>query len=231
MAALFLAFLWARDKRGPSGVRLDRTGIATGMRGAWRSGPSKRAAALGARRERAGRTATEPVRRRPVDARGPVAGEPEGALPVPPDVARLVVARRLAPWRPGEDTVGYLFDPARRYFEEERLVSGRVPEAAEGLRSYRSGGFPMGVRDHVEGHVAARIRRLHAAAADLGVEAPWDFTLVINNQPCAGPVGCHRILRNILPQDSRLTVYVVRAADGRPELHDVYVGDGRAVVP
>lgn len=215
VAAIFLGSPWVYGKKLENACVRVRAGVFPGLCGAWRAERSSRAGAGGGR-------PTEPA---------PASRAADGGPSVPEDVARLVVERRLRPWRPGEDTVGYLFDPARRYFEEERMVSGRVPEAAQGLRSYRSGGFPMGVRDHVEGHVAARIRRLHAAAADLGVEAPWDFTLVINNEPCAGPVGCHRILRNILPQDSRLAVYVVRAADGRPELHDVYVGEGRALLP
>jgi hypothetical protein len=51
----------------------------------------------------------------------------------------------------------------------------------------------------VEPKVAAGIRR-----GDL----PKDTVLVLNNPPCIGPMSCDSYLPDILPQGSRLAVYV-----------------------
>lgn len=135
----------------------------------------------------------------------------------PAAVVRL--AARLNPWREGENAKAFAFDSDRRHLNDEPFTSGRVKAAADGLRPVRGGGHPVTVTDHVEGHVAARMR------LDGG---PSDVTLVINKAPCDDrPFGCDQLLPHIIPPGSRLTVYVVEA-DG-PRFHRTYTGTGKAI--
>lgn len=129
------------------------------------------------------------------------------------------LAGRLAPWREGEDAKGYAFDADRRHLDDAPFVSGRVKSAASGMRPVRGGGLPVTVTNHVEGHVAARMR------ADNG---PREVTLVINKTPCDDrPFGCDQLLPHIIPAGSRLTVYVVEAEG--PRFHRTYEGTGKAI--
>ena len=85
-------------------------------------------------------------------------------------------------------------------------------------------GFPWTLTDHVEARVAARMRE---------PDGPREVTLVINNLPCdRGRFGCEALLRHIIPDGSRITVYVTdpNHADG-VRLHRVYQGTGKAVAP
>jgi len=138
----------------------------------------------------------EQPRANPNDASTP----PSAADPprVPAAVVRL--AARLSPWGEGENAKAYAFDGDHRPLTDEPFTSGRVKSATHGLRPVRGGGHPVTVTDHVEGHVAARMR------ADDG---PREVTLVINKAeaPCDDrPFGCDRLLPHIIPNGSRLTV-------------------------
>jgi hypothetical protein len=152
--------------------------------------------------------ATAPDEARSTDASKPL---------VPAAVVRL--AGRLSPWQPGESAVAYAVHSNGQQFSDVPFTSGRVPAAAHGLRQLRGGGLPVTVTDHVEGHIAAHMR---------APNGPRDVTVVINKVPCDDrPFGCHRILPDILPTGSRLTVYVVDAAGVR--YHHTYQGTGRAI--
>jgi hypothetical protein len=155
------------------------------------------ATAIGATLRPAAMPAGQPPRP-PAGTDAPAKSPPGPRPPVPVAVIRL--AGRLAPWRDGEDAKGYAHDVDRRHLDDASFVSGRVKSAAHGLRPVRGGGLPVTVTDHVEGHVAARMR------AENG---PRDVTLVINKTPCDDrPFGCHQLLPHIIPAGSRLTVYV-----------------------
>ncbi|MFV2021394.1 DddA-like double-stranded DNA deaminase toxin [Micromonospora sp. LOL_023] len=135
----------------------------------------------------------------------------------PTDVVRL--GDRLAPWRQGDNVQGYAFAADRRQLDDVPFISGRIKSAGLGLRPVRGGGLPVTVTDHVEGHVAARMR---------AEDGPRDVTLVINKPPCDDrPFGCHQLLPHIIPAGSRLTVYVVE--EGGARLHSTYHGTGKAI--
>ncbi|MGW0434084.1 DddA-like double-stranded DNA deaminase toxin [Micromonospora sp. NPDC003197] len=70
--------------------------------------------------------------------------------------------------------------------------------------------------EHVEGHAAAVMRR---------PSGPKDAVLVLSAPPCPGPYGCSTILPELLPANSRLSVYVM-GADGRVRFWRTYVGTG-----
>jgi hypothetical protein len=103
------------------------------------------------------------------------------------------------------------------------LVSGRNVASTDLLRPVTgSKGWPWTFTDHVESAVAGRMRQ---------PGGPREVTLVVNKTPCGDdPYGCDRILRDVLPAPSRLTVYVKdpTCPDG-VRYHDTYEGTGRAV--
>jgi uncharacterized protein YukE len=70
----------------------------------------------------------------------------------------------------------------------------------------------------VESKVAAAMRRGQAGPA---------CALVINNTPCRGRLGCDTLLPDILPANSRLTVYVSDA--NGVKLYKTYTGTGRKI--
>jgi hypothetical protein len=175
------------------------------------------AAAIGATVRLAAGTVEPQGRPRPATDDAPTAPQTMSQPSLPAAVVRL--ASKLSPWRDGENARGYAFDADHRSLNDEPFVSGRVRSAAHGLRPVRGGGHPVTVTDHVEGHVAARMR------VDGG---PREVTLVINKAPCADrPFGCDRLLPDIIPAGSRLTVYVVEA--NGPRLYRTYEGTGKAI--
>jgi hypothetical protein len=102
------------------------------------------------------------------------------------------------------------------------LRSGDVPRAREGLRA---DWYPDAqvISEHVEGHAAALLRQ---------PDAPRDAVLVLNNQPCltrGGYVGCDEVLPGMLPEDTRLRVYI---DDGRQvRAWNAYYGTGEGIAP
>lgn len=120
-------------------------------------------------------------------------------------------------------TVGVLVDRDGRPVGEQ-LFSGRVgpAEALEGLRTDlpRKPHLWKSVREHVEGHAAAWMRRQ---------EGNQHVVLVVSKEPCAGRQGCDRTLPHILRRGSSLTVYVAEA--GKPvRYYQRYEGTGKGVV-
>jgi hypothetical protein len=83
-------------------------------------------------------------------------------------------------------------------------------------------GFPWTLTDHVEARTAQEMRR---------PGAPREVILVVNNEPCIDdPYGCDRVLRHIIPAESRLMVYVrdPDAPDG-VRLFREYEGTGKGI--
>lgn len=72
---------------------------------------------------------------------------------------------------------------------------------------------------HVEGHVAGVMRE---------PGGPREVTLVISRPPCPGSRGCNALLPGMLPQDSRLHVYVADES-GNARFYKTYNGNGRGV--
>ncbi|BCJ64783.1 hypothetical protein GCM10009779_40720 [Polymorphospora rubra] len=92
------------------------------------------------------------------------------------------------------------------------MRSSRTPDAAADLKpAYR---LIATTTDHLEAKLAARMRRDHIT----------DAAVLTNNQP----YGCERILPQLLPAGSRLTVYV-SDDDGQVRHWRTYIGNGKAI--
>lgn len=93
------------------------------------------------------------------------------------------------------------------------LISGaRGPGAGAPGLTGRTADLKV-ARDHVEGHVAALLRR---------AGAPKEATLYLNNRPCPGRYGCDKTLEDQLPNGTKLTVYWRGG-------HKVYRGNGKGM--
>lgn len=95
--------------------------------------------------------------------------------------------------RPGAKTRGTFITEDG---DEQPLTSGVDPmtkavAAGLGLRRVAI------AETHVEAHAAARMRQGRIRSA----------CLVVNNEPCAGPLGCRVLLPRLLPPNAQLTVY------------------------
>ena len=119
-----------------------------------------------------------------------------------PDIPALArnLGEQLPAWRKRQ--------PARAfaYTSEDstpiEFTSGNEPSAAAGLtEEYRNRWV---VTDHIEGKLGARMRQQ---------DGPRDVTLIINKDPCPGPMGCDSTMPGVIPEGSTVTIYV-RAADG-----------------
>lgn len=119
-----------------------------------------------------------------------------------PGVTGRIVERLRAglppPVRPGtgQKTHGRWIDPDGAVHAE---VSGRDEESAEAIRFFEQSGatrIPSAVTD-VEIKLAAHMRHHGITSA----------TLVLNNTPCRGPLGCDTLVPVILPEGSTLTVH------------------------
>lgn len=86
-----------------------------------------------------------------------------------------------------------LYEPTQRYLQEHGM--GQTV-----------------IGSHVETKVAVHMRQ----------EDIQDVTVVINHQPCEGPLGCDTLLPRVLPEGSTLTVYGT-AQDGTHTKH-TYTG-------
>lgn len=102
------------------------------------------------------------------------------------------------------------------------LRSGGEPSARDGLKP---DWYPISqvIREHVEAHAAAYLRR---------PDTPRDAVLVINKTTCVSRgqyVGCDELLPGMLPEGKRLAVYV---SDGKnTRLLKVYKGTGEGIAP
>jgi hypothetical protein len=118
---------------------------------------------------------------------------PASASPSPPP--SVVPAGRRLPVRRShrQPTVGE--------FNGEQITSGRDPASVADLRSER--GWPLVLLDHVESHVAARMRR----------QGLTEGTVALNNLTCGNRgydadwiASCDKLLPSVLPRAARLTV-------------------------
>ncbi|BCJ65719.1 DddA-like double-stranded DNA deaminase toxin [Polymorphospora rubra] len=141
--------------------------------------------------------------------------------------AAELLSRRTGPHDKTEAVLlaGYtvVHDPVFAAEPDGRLRSrqirdGNLPAAGVGLRPPLAQAVVM---DHAEAQAGAVLRR---------PGAPTDATLVINNAPCDDPnlpLVCEKILAEILPAGSRLTVYLTDS--DRTWLHRVYTGTGEGI--
>ncbi|MBB5956411.1 hypothetical protein FHS29_002997 [Saccharothrix tamanrassetensis] len=121
-------------------------------------------------------------------------------LPVPVTPDRIEELRRELPPSVvsgvGQKTHGQWIDPSGRVHEE---VSGKDEKSEEALRFFeeiKSRRIPVTVVD-VEIKLAAHMRKNEIPSA----------TLVLNNFPCRGPMGCDALVPVVLPPGYTMTVY------------------------
>ncbi|MFF0150175.1 DddA-like double-stranded DNA deaminase toxin [Micromonospora sp. NPDC005203] len=99
-----------------------------------------------------------------------------------------------------------------------QLRVGRLPAAGVGLKPPLAQATVM---DHAEAQAAAVLRRRGS---------PEEAVLVLNHTPCDDPIRplvCEKILATILPEGTRLTVFLT---DGdRTWLHKLYIGTGEGI--
>lgn len=101
-------------------------------------------------------------------------------------------------------------------------VSGRNDSAGEGLENRLARAWST--TDHVEGHVAAWMRR----NVDVKV-----LNLLLNKMPCPGERGCDETLAAKIGQGTVIRVYVADAdvsGNRTVRLHDTYRGTGEGVL-
>jgi hypothetical protein len=126
---------------------------------------------------------------------------------LPPDVASV---KRTA-GTPRPKTHGRWVGPSG---ESQAIVSGKdelYHQAIEVFREMKSRHIPQRAAD-VEMKLAAHMRKNGIRSA----------TVVINNEPCAGPMGCDELVPVILPQGYRLVVH------GTNGFVRVYEGGGKS---
>ncbi|MFC6093297.1 DddA-like double-stranded DNA deaminase toxin [Saccharothrix lopnurensis] len=132
--------------------------------------------------------------------RSPSSGAPP-TVPVPVTPGRIEELRRELPPSVvsgvGQKTHGRWIDPSGRVHEE---VSGKDEKSEEALRFFeeeiKSRRIPVTVVD-VEIKLAAHMRKNGIQSA----------TLVLNNFPCRGPMGCDALVPVVLPPGFTMTVY------------------------
>lgn len=167
-----------------------------------------------------------------VDLTSNASDPPSASGPSPVDRAVWIrEAGDSLPPRPGGvgPTHGRLFDEAGTELTDPRftspsgyLRSGTVTAAREGLRA---DWYPTAqvIREHVEPHAAAILRRK---------DSPQVAVLVVNNWPCSTVeryVGCDEVLPGLLPATKRLVVFVNDGQQTR--LFGIYHGTGEGIAP
>jgi hypothetical protein len=111
---------------------------------------------------------------------------------------------------------------------KEPIVNGSDGQVVDNARTLRTDVFPYNHRgniglSHVEGHVAAIIRERVREASQQSMHV----SLVITREPCEGVLGCRKLLRDLIPTGSSITVYVKR--DGEPpKWFGTFDGNGKA---
>jgi hypothetical protein len=140
-----------------------------------------------------------------------------------PTVVRDIARRLRAP--PGAKTAGIATTADGAPLHDGVVVNGAHGALVDNAASLRTDDpvIPWhqtsATRTHVEGHITALMRQ---------PEGPRDVVLVLNRPPCPGQRGCRTLLPGMLPQGSRLHVYVA-GEDGNVRLFKTYVGNGRGV--
>ncbi|MEV5768736.1 DddA-like double-stranded DNA deaminase toxin [Micromonospora sp. NPDC052213] len=111
-------------------------------------------------------------------------------------------------------------------FNGEEITSGGGDRSiAADLDHDRLRGPPVTFYDHVESRAAARMHLTGSTESDLAVDNTVCGT---NDRDQSYPWTCDKVLPAILPQGSRLGVWVTRDA-GAAWWHRVYVGTGRRI--
>ncbi|WP_409496074.1 DddA-like double-stranded DNA deaminase toxin [Amycolatopsis sp. cmx-11-12] len=165
-------------------------------------------------------TPTEPVPRRPApDPRTDNATDPEPQVAA----ARASLPPPVQP-NTGQKTHGRWFATGSKD-SGRPIVSGTGapdPDDPDDVTHQQAqehltalGYRKLAIAAHVETKLAVRMART-------GLD---DVTVTINHVPCAGPLGCDKVLPNVLPAGSTLTVYGV-TADGTPKTYR-YQGKAR----
>lgn len=103
------------------------------------------------------------------------------------------------------------------------IVNGEAGQLVNNAATLRTEDRPWDTKGnvaltHVEGHVAALMRKLGG---------PRKVSLVVTRDPCEGPYGCDERLPDILPIGSMLAVYVREG--GSLRYFKTYEGNGEAV--
>jgi hypothetical protein len=140
-----------------------------------------------------------------------------------PTIVRDIARRLRVP--PGAKTAGIATTAGGTPLHEGVVVNGTDGALVDNAASIRTDDpvIPWhqvsATRTHVEGHIAALMRQ---------PEGPKEVVLVVNRPPCPGQRGCRTLLPGMLPQGSRMHVYVA-GEDGSVSLFRTYVGNGRGV--
>lgn len=150
----------------------------------------------------------------------------DGERPVPEWIKRLAAKLTIPP---GAKVAGMAATREGAELTKEPIVNGSAGQIVDNARTLRTDAFPYNIRgniglSHVEGHVAAVIReRFMNAPTD-----PLQVSLVLTREPCEGKLSCRKLLRDLIPQGSSITVYVKRE-DGSLRLFDTFNGNGKAL--
>jgi SCP1.201-like deaminase len=135
--------------------------------------------------------------------------------------AWLHTAGDLLPHRERADkTHGLVFDADGKALSEDLITSSDDPTTKQDLTLGQRERRATSLLADVEPKVAARMRR-----GDL----PPDTVLVLNNIPCKGRMSCQEYLPSILPEGSRLAVYVHDGSGTR--LFRIFHGTGSRITP
>lgn len=138
-----------------------------------------------------------------------------------PKVIRDLAVRLRLP--PGAKVVGIAAGEDGKPLYPDPLVNGTGGQVVDNAATLRRNELPWSQPSniglsHVEGHVAALMRR---------PGAPARVNLVVSREPCEGRFGCNELLSDMLPAGSTLVVYVRDGGDVR--YFNTYHGNGRAV--
>lgn len=152
-------------------------------------------------------------------ASGPPQAVPSPAPGSPVPSAAVEQAGRRLPVR------GSRRDPTVGEFNGERISSGRDPASVADLRPER--GWPVVLLNHVESHVAARMRR----------RGLTEGTLTLNNRTCGNrgydatwAASCDALLPTVLPAGAWLTVWSTEDG-GHTWWTKTYTGTGERIQP
>lgn len=110
-------------------------------------------------------------------------------------------------------TSGYLFDGDGNMIGDI-IVSGRNSPYYRDTTLIRGDDKLYSIQSHVEAQVAGIMRDNNISNA----------TLVINNHPCPGIVGCNNLLSSMLPQRANLRVIVPDGFDPRGAFDEGFTG-------
>jgi len=144
-----------------------------------------------------------------------VATPPAGKAQEEPDEVKAARAQLPPPVVKGTRTKTHgQWSSADAPADRNSIASGTRDDLYQATQQYlqENGMGQTVIGSHVETKVAVHMRQ----------EGIQDVTVVINHQPCEGPLGCDTLLPRVLPEGSTLTVYGT-AQDGTHTKH-TYTG-------